>query len=312
MSVLNSILNLLRFNRKNWKVVTLCVFAATIFWLFNSLNKNYTTNINFPLTFVYDEINYIAVKPLPSSVRINVTGIGWDLFRRSIGLNVPSLVIPLEKPADIKKIVAIPGLFAHQMERFQINFLLSDTLHVSIEPKTERWINLRLDASSIHLKNGYVRTSDPTLIPDSIFIEGPASLINSFIEPVYLKLAEQRLDSDYKEEVQVELLNNEFIKRRPNTVEVKFTVDKTIEVKDSVQLTVINYPKGAHPFLGINALHCTFAIPERFMKQYRPDSLRAIVDLTYFKGGTQKLLPEVHGLPPYAEVLSIDSIFVKF
>src|SRR5687767_9682749 len=110
MSVIKSIFNLLRFNRKNWKAVVLCVLAATVFWFFNSLNKRYTTNITFPVTFDYDDENYIAVKPLPSSVRINVTGVGWDLFRRSLGIKIPPLVIPIDRPAEVKKIPAIPVL----------------------------------------------------------------------------------------------------------------------------------------------------------------------------------------------------------
>src|SRR5436190_17094022 len=104
MSVINSIFNLLRFNRKNWKAVVLCGFAATVFWFFNALNKNYTTNINFPIAFEFNQDNYVAVRPLPQVVRVNVTGMGWSLFRKSVGLNVPPLVVPLERPAETKKI----------------------------------------------------------------------------------------------------------------------------------------------------------------------------------------------------------------
>src|SRR6187431_968935 len=117
MSFLRSIFNLLRFNRKNWKAVVLCVFAATIFWFFNALNKNYTTNITFPLAFDYNSENYVAIRPLPEAVRINVTGMGWDLFRRSLGLKIPPLVIPLERPSQINRIVGstLPALFANQL-----------------------------------------------------------------------------------------------------------------------------------------------------------------------------------------------------
>lgn len=152
MGVTKSIFNVLRFNSRNWRAIVLCFFAATIFWLFNSLNKDYTTNVSFPVRFEYDEENYIPVKPLPAGVRINVTGMGWDLFRRSLGFNIPPLVIPLERPSEIKKIVAIPALFAYQMERLDINFVVSDTFRIAIEPKSNRWISLRLDASSIQLE----------------------------------------------------------------------------------------------------------------------------------------------------------------
>ena len=105
MSFFNSIFNILRFNKKNWKAVVLCIFTATVFWFFNALNKDYTTTISFPLAFDYDRDRFIPVEPLPRDVRINVTGIGWNLFRRSTRVKVPPLVIPLDRPADVKKIV---------------------------------------------------------------------------------------------------------------------------------------------------------------------------------------------------------------
>jgi hypothetical protein len=199
MSVLASIWNLFRFNSKNWKAITLCFIAATVFWFFNALNKNYTTNIRFPLEFEYDEAGFVPVKPLPADVRINVTGMGWDLFRRSSGLKVPPLTIPLERPAEVKKIVAAPALFAPQLERFEINFILTDTFNIQIEPRQERWITLRLDPGSIDLKNNFVRTSEPVLEPDSIYVEGPLPMVNSFIEPVYLELGDTDIDEDYRE-----------------------------------------------------------------------------------------------------------------
>jgi hypothetical protein len=312
MSVLASMSNLFRFNSRNWKAITLCFIAATVFWFFNALNKNYTTNINFPLEFEYDQEAFIPVKPLPSSVRINVTGMGWDLFRRSSGLKVPPLVIPLERPADVKKIVAQPGLFAAQLERFEINFVLSDTFHVAIEKKVNRWITLRLDPASIRLKENHVRTSEPRLDPDSIFVEGPMPLVNNFLEPVYLKLGDENIDDDYREDVEVEFVSNDLITRNPPTVSVAFNVDRLINLHDSIPLKLINYPKGASPYLGIRALPCDFSIPESMMNEYVPDSVFAVVDLRFFVRGTQKIRPDVSGLPPFSQVNHIDSVFVKF
>ncbi len=312
MSVLASIFNLFRFNSKNWKAIALCLVAATVFWFFNALNKDYTTNISFPLEFEYDAEQFVPVKPLPASVRINVTGMGWDLFRRSSGLKVPPIVIPLERPGEVKKIVAAPALFAPQLERFEINYVLSDTFTVDIEPREKRWITLRLDPASIHLRDNHVRITEPSLEPDSILVEGPLRIVNGFVEPVYLKLAEKNIDDDYREDVEVELVNNELITRNPPTVSVAFKVDKLISIRDSIPLKIVNYPAGANPVFGVKALPSTFSIPESLMKEYIQDSVNAVVDLKFFIRGTQRVKPEVKGLPPFSQVHSIDSVFVKF
>jgi hypothetical protein len=313
MSLLNSIFDLLRFNRRNWRAVVLCFFAAAVFWIFNSLNKRYTTNINFPVAFDYNEENYIAVRPLPEHVRLNVTGIGWNLFRRTIGLKVPPLVIPLERPSETQKIVggSLPALFANQLEGYQINFVLTDTLHVALEPKSKRWVTLRLDTPSILFRKGYTIVSTPSIAPDSIYIEGPWKLIADIIEPVNVKISQRNIDEDFKNDVEVTFLNNELITRNPPTVLVRFDVDKLVEVRDSIPLELINMPKGAHPSIN-SSLPCVLAIPQSQIEKLQIDSVRAIVDLQGFVKGERKLLPTVVGLPRHAHVIHVDSVRVKF
>ena len=314
MGIIQSILNLLRFNRNNWKAVALCVFAATVFWLFNALNKRYTTNINLPLVFDYDQENYVAVRPLPEAVRFNVTGVGWNLFRRSAGLQVPPLVVPLPQPAEIKKIVGstIPGLVANQPEGFDINFVLTDTLHVAIEPKASKWIKLSIETPALLFRRGYGRVSDVEISPDSVFIEGPVRLIQSLPDVVDLKLSDRNIDGDFSEDVEVKFLNDELITRNPPTVFVGFSVDNYIEIRDSVKLQLVNPPRNSVPVIGGKKLACTFAIPEYTQETFSPDSVKAVVDLTNITRGERKVLPNIVGLPEYSRVVELDSISIKF
>ena len=314
MSFFNSIFNILRFNRKNWKAVVLCIFTATVFWFFNALNKNYTTTISFPLAFDYDRESFIPIRPLPQAVRINVTGIGWNLFRRSTGVKVPPLVIPLERPVEVKKIVGstLPAFFANQLGDFQINFVITDTLHLAIEPKGSRKVQLKLDTPVNLLRNGYVMVSPVQIIPDSVSIVGPIKLIKDLSEPVYLKIAQQNIDENFTEMIEVRFSNDALIKRDPPAVEISFQVDKLIEVTDSVRIEVINMPKHAWPFIERKKLPCKIAIPQTMLSFYNADSVKAIVDLKNFKKGEKKVFPRLQGLPPFTQIIKLDSIFIKF
>jgi len=48
------------------------------------------------------------------------------------------------------------------------------------------------------------------------------------------------------------------------------------------------------------------------MKQYKSDSVHAVVDLKDFKRGEIKVLPVLQGLPPFTQVIKADSVLVKF
>ena len=314
MSFFNSILNILRFNKKNWKAVVLCIFAATVFWFFNALNKSYSATINFPLLFDYNREKFIPVRPLPQSVRLNVTGIGWNLFRRSVGVKVPPLVIPLERPSDVRKIVGstLPALFANQLGDFQINFVMTDTLRLAIEPKLERKVMLRLDLPPSMFKDGYALISPIHIVPDSIFLEGPQRLISNLTDPVYLTIPQKNIDENFTEVVQVKFPNDEYIRREPATVDISFQVDRLVKRNDSVRLELINTPKSAWPFIERKKVTCTVADPETMLNFYNVDSIKAVVDLKNLSKGQKKVLPSLEGLPPFTKVIKVDSISIKF
>lgn len=311
MNVFNSILNIFRFNKGNWKAVAFCLFAATVFWFLNALNKTYTANINFPLAFDYDKDNYIPVSSLPEEVRLNVTGNGWDLFKRSVGVKVPSLEIPLERPAETRKIVGnmLPVFFSNQLEGLQINYILTDTLYLDIDKRSSRWINLTMD-SAIHLMEGYGLTSEVSIEPDSIFLEGPQRIINSFKNPVHLRLRQRNIDENFKEDVEIEIPSSELVKRNPPTVDVTFNVERLIEYKDSLELKLINIPETVSSVMNAGKIPVTLAIPESKTKTFQADSARAVLNLEGFVKGKEKILPTVTGLPPYSKIVAIDSVTV--
>ncbi len=262
--------------------------------------------------FEYNDNSYIPIRPLPSTVRINVTGMGWNLFRRSAGLKVPPLIIPLERPSEVKKIVSNPAMFANQLEDFQLNFVLTDTLHLAIEPKGTRWITLALDSPSILFREDFGKVSEVSIIPDSVFIDGPWTLVKSISEPVYLKLTQRNIDKDFDDEVEVKFLNDELIKRDPPIVSVKFKVDRFITLSDSITLSFINSPKSSSPVIENQRVFCSIRLPQNAAAQLSIDSLQAVADLKPVTRGLTKVLPQVKGLPRFATVAHIDSIGIKF
>lgn len=307
-------MSVLRFNRRNWKAVVLCIFAATVFWFLNALNKTYTTNLKFPLSFDYDRDNFVPVSSLPTDVRINVTGNGWMLFRRSAGLKIPPLEIPLERPVDTKKILgnSLPSYFNNQLDGLQINYVLTDTIYVDLEPKTGRWISLTLDSASINLKEGYTLASYVSILPDSIYIEGPKPTVNSIEEPVKLTLPFEEIDDHFMEDVEIKLKPAEVLRRDPPTVAVMFNVERLITIQDSIELRIENLPEGVWPVIGRKEIPISISLPENMTEQLEMDSLYAVLNLKRVKKGEHMLLPRIVGLPPFTSVLHIDSVKIKF
>jgi hypothetical protein len=291
----------------------LCIIAATVFWFFNALNKTYTTNINFPLRFEYDQENFLPVALLPSYVRLNVTGSGWELFKRSTGVKTDPLDIPLERPSEVKKIAGngLPFIFSNQLSGLKINHVLSDTLFLDLEPKAGRWLKLTLDSVQFKLRAGYGLASEIAIIPDSTFVAGPERIINKLAEPVVLKIPHNNIDEHFIENIPVEVPFADMIIRQPPSVSVMFNVEEMITVTDSVSLEIINIPDQVSDINNTGMVPLTYSVPESLMPDLKRDSIKAVLDLKNFRRGKAKMLPSIKGLPPYSSVIKLDSIIVR-
>lgn len=308
MSFVKSIFNFLRFNKKNWKAVVLCIVAATVFWFFNALNKSYTTNISFPVVFEYDQEQYIPVQTLPGVVRINVSGSGWELFRRSSGFKVPSLVIPLEKPAEVRKILGsqLPAVFSSQMEKLQINFVITDTLHIKFEEKIRRKFTVSLDSVQQHIHPNFGLTSPVTVHPDTVWLEGPKQFIKSLPSVLQVSLPQKDIRKDYKEAI---TLPYSHVTQTPASLLVSFSVSNFTSIQDSITLTVLNKPARLKSAI-VQRIACTYELPN--VRLQDPRTLEATIDLRVLSNGRHKLVPRITGLPQYARLIKTDSVSVNF
>lgn len=314
MSLVKSIFNFLRFNKKNWKAVALCIFAATVFWFFNALNKNYSTNLNFPLTFDYDQERYIPVRALPEVVRMNVTGSGWDLFRRSMGFKVPPLVVPLEKPVDVKKIVGttLPAVFAGQLERLKINFIITDTVRIHIEERIQKKFSVTLDSVQQYVHPDYGLTGSPTLEPDSVLLEGPKDIIDNLPEKLQLTLSQTNIRKDFKEDVELNLERKNLITQSPQKISVLLAIEKFERIDRRIKLNIINIPSRLKQGGVIKEVACAYRLPESVAKKFQGDSLVAVIDLKNKPAGEYRLAPKIIGLPANAVVVKTDTVLINF
>lgn len=313
MSAVNSILNLLRFNKGNWRAVVLCVMAATVFWFFNALNKTYTTLLSFPIEFQYDQDNFIPVSDLPIEVKMNVTGMGWTLIRRSAGVKVPALLLPLERPTETKKIVGstLPILFSNQIADLQINFVATDTLTLDIEPFDGRWLPVMVDDLNNNLRPGFGLASTITLTPDSIFIQGPRRIVEALRQPYPVMLPTRNIDEPQELVVTIPL-DHKRLAVDPAQINVSFRIEKLAEVRDSVKVDLINLPARIRTAININQIHYTLQLPESTLYSYSRENIRATLDLKNLKERRSRISPTITGIPPFSKIIKIDTVEIAY
>lgn len=315
MNLLKIFVNLFHFNRTNWKAVTLCFVAASIFWLFTALNKSYSTNIRFPLQFEFDRSKFAPAEQLPQSILINVKGTGWDLFRKYFGVKVPKLTIPVERPSETKKIVAstLPMILTSQMGNIQINHVVLDTIRLQLEPLVYRKVPIVLDTTNIDFKGNFGRIGAVTITPDSVDLSGPMSAIHDTPDPIVLRIADKRIDTNYRGELEVEVPEPEYIQRNPPVVEVRFEVGELVPIERKVAIEPAKLPWGFVPQQ--DSITITCRVPAKDIAQFKEANITGVLPKIpedgIKRGDTKSFMPSLHGLPLFVEVSRTDSVRVK-
>ncbi|MFM7854205.1 MAG: hypothetical protein ACKO96_20350 [Flammeovirgaceae bacterium] len=268
MKMLKAIVNLFRFDKTNWRAALLCMLAALVFWFFNALNKNYSANIKFPIRFDYSVEKFAPVQAPPQRVTLNVNGTGWEIFREYFGFKQPELAISLEHPTEIKKLagISLAPLLQHQLGKLKINFVVTDTLTLHFDEISSHRFKLFADLSDVSYQENFGRVSPVVILPDSVELTGPRSVLKALPDSLPLIVSATQLEQNFENDIEV-LVPSAYIKRNPPQANVLFEVGR-------VQQQIINVKvvlqKGFVPSATTwyDSIKCRFNIPEKRLEDF--------------------------------------------
>jgi hypothetical protein len=310
LNFFRAISNLLRFDRTNWKVLALCVLAAGTFWLFNALNKNYATTVRLPLRFEFDGSRFQAVEPLPSQIAINISGSGWRIIRNEYGIKVPDITISLERPADVRKMSAASLLpvIASQLEGLKLNYMVTDTLFIHIDPITKRHVRVIGATDRISFRKGYGATGELQVTPDTASITGPASIIAALGDSIVLHPKAESLASTFAKDVSWSGPQESLLSVFPSLFAVHLPVDKVEQISITVPLRLPRVP--ADYQIAGDSIHVTWQVPANQITT--TNQVQARIELPRLTSGeTRFVMPLLSGLPDGAMLIHLDSVQIS-
>lgn len=303
MKMLKAIVNVFRFDRTNWRAAVLCMVAALVFWFFNALNKSYSTDVDFPVRFDYDLIQFAPVDALPHQLTVNVNGTGWELFREYVGFKQPELTIALQRPTEVRKIVgaSLMPLLQPQLGKLKINYMVTDTLKIQLDEIDAHRFRVFAEASAVTYRDGFGRISPFVVLPDSIEITGPKVLLHTLPDSLPVSVVANRLDQNFEDDVEV-ILPTPFVKRNPALVNVMFEVGKVIKLTANVK--VLPGKKTNQSLADLpDSVGCRFLVPEKRLEDFH----RHKIDMRLLWNGRSLKL---QNKPSFVELIQLDTTMV--
>lgn len=246
----------------NWKVVVLALVVATTFWFFNALSKNYEAQVQYPLEFQFQRDSLIIVDPLPKFIKLEVSGGGWDLLRRTTKIGAKPIIIQLDNPTEVKLLPKnnVQRIVADQLKEITVKYILTDSLFINIEPKETRLIKVIIDSAFIDLEKNHRITSVINQNIDTISVTGPTSLIRQLKSPFFVRVNEEEIDSDFDDYVPITLANKKIVQSSPNEILVKFAVEEFVNKTIEIPVEKLNFENSEEIMLSDSTVEVSFTI----------------------------------------------------
>ncbi|MCG8310391.1 MAG: hypothetical protein MI975_23570 [Cytophagales bacterium] len=299
--------------KANWKVIMLCFSTAATFWFFNALNKVYTTLVDYPVELVFDKDSLVALKDPPEEIPINVTGGGWQLLKSTISANTEPVLIRPENPVQTQFFTAtnLLPIFSSQLKDININYIAIDTIYFNIEPFAERKLCIKLDSTSVHLKENFHITSGLFVEPDSANFHGPRSLIDQLPEVFLVSLSDKNLNGNYDEELSLDLFSPSLIKKDPEVIHVKFDIEEFVDQSTDLNIEMVNFPYDSSIYILENSLQASFKVQKSFRNKLKPEDFLIIADLNDMHAADSTITIEMMDIPNYVKDINFKKNRVK-
>lgn len=300
----------------NLKVVVLCVAAATTFWVLNALNKdNYSTIVDYPVQWEYDQKNYIPVEPLPESIQIQISGNGWDLLRKYFNISGTAYPILLQSPAEKKYLLSadLKRSLGEFITPTQLENVLGDTIHYQIDRIVTKTLRPVLDSLSYSFDKNISLEGKVNFIPDQLEITGPSSVLEAFEGnyPVALNASKINADFSGKVKLTVDESLTQLVQLKQKEIQVSFSVLSYLEGNKRLKIKKVNFPSNVKISNEELIPVLSYLIEEGDLPQLKDLQFEAVLDYRKRNRTDSTLQIEVNPNPKFLKEVKISPPQIK-
>ncbi len=231
-------------------IFSVFLLLSIIFWFLNALEKEYSTEINFPVKFYNFPSDKISVGRIPEKITVKLNGHGYDFIgnirglNNTININVKKLAIKKNNNSQSDEYYILTSLLRKRISlktnsNTEIINISPDSLIFKLSDIVSKKVpvipNLKFDFKKMYMLNGKIIIS-----PDSILISGLKIDIDSInnIKTKYKKYFE--IADTVNDNIRIITKNN--IKYSNQNIDLIIPAEKYTENILNIPIQVKNLP----------------------------------------------------------------------
>lgn len=287
---------------QNLGTILICLLLATILWFLQGMGKQYEYVLKVKTRFEHLPPDFYQFNKLPESLDLKVYGYGWDLFKIYAGISSNNLVIDFEQ-IDFKDNLYTSSLIPILSAQLPGRVLIRKVSPSLIRFETGLLIKRKLPVKAeirFRFATGYSGVGTALLVPDSIWVNMPESLVNR-VNAIETKPFESPiLNSSYSAALELKKLDHLGV-FYPNTpVKIIQAVDRFVDVEKSIAVNIQKVPEGRTIRLVPSIVKVRCQIPMKFYKRFQQEVFAVEVNGDDLMKGERFLIPVIKKAPNYA------------
>jgi len=233
---------------KNYLTLLFFIIVATFLWFINALNKDYITEITYPVKFINSNKKLILINKFPKTLSLTVKTDGYTILKNNLSFNTIPIIIDIDKnfkylknknklffATNATKSIINKKLENNNIIIYNIN---PDTIFAEYTKTITKKVKI-IPNIKFKLKQQFLLKKIITN-PDYINITGAKTILDTLKSIKTEELNLGTLDKTITRNIKLLTIKNlNFEKKRIN---IKLIIEKFTQAKIKIPIKIINIP----------------------------------------------------------------------
>jgi len=306
-----------KISKKKIFIFSVFILIATIFWFLDALNREYVTEIEYPIELINLPKGVQENQNYPSKITVTIKANGFDIVRKmniSDTLKIDVAKTAIQSKTDKLKYVLSLNDISHKL------FSKINNIHVvSIKPQILNFEAIKIYSKTVPVKlnvnfstaNLFMQSGDIQLFPDKIEISGKKNIITKIIS-VETDLKEyNNLEDTLK--TTINLQKSEGVRLSEKYVTVIIPINKFTEGEIIVPITSVNIPKNIKIKTFPNEIKIKYKVSLSKYHSIKKHNFKVIADFSKLKNNeSEKIQVELVKFPKHLKSLKLSLEYIDF
>jgi hypothetical protein len=297
--------------RNNAVTYGICLAVAATLWFLNALNKEYTTELTYPVKYGDLPAGKILVSDVPREITLEVRARGFALLRHRLATSFLPIVFNIHGDVLRGRDLLERNIEADEIrERVSAQFN-SDIQILRVKPEEIRFQFSRLSTRKVPvipdvsytLRPQHILKREITVTPDSVTVEGPPAITDTLRALRARPLSLENLARSVTRGVSLV----EIPGARPTISEVKISieVEQSTEAKRVIPIIARNLPGNLTLRLFPPVAEITYNVGLSRYDNVLDSQFLLSVDYRQVSGTPDRLVVRVEKSPPFIDNLIV-------